>query len=238
MALRVFLDRVIERQKTLTTFGPESYSELEPLLSQFNVTLEHSHLPIPEADGYLTVRDDDDYLGSISAAAFAELTDPREGDPWDPELRQSAYRDLLHLLDDTTFTTTDKRQLVATSREIEDRAYRVGHDTLYASFQSLSTFETQLPIYEHLAANTDLSICVYGNPDWEPPDIPGVTVHAENDEIGKFWLVAFDGGNEPEMECALLAEERDPGEFHGFWTYDPQTVDELTYYLDTTYGDG
>ncbi|MFC7175670.1 hypothetical protein [Halosegnis marinus] len=31
--------------------------------------------------------------------------------------------------------------------------------------------------------------------------------------------------------CALLAVERDPGSYRGFWTYDPERVDEIVLAL-------
>lgn len=57
-------------------------------------------------------------------------------------------------------------------------------------------------------------------------------------ELGRFWFVAFDGGADVFQSCALLAEERTPGEFYGFWTYDPALVGRLVTYLRETYPDG
>jgi hypothetical protein len=35
----------------------------------------------------------------------------------------------------------------------------------------------------------------------------------------------------------LLAEEREPGGFYGFWSYDPETVDDVIDYLTERYGE-
>ena len=55
-------------------------------------------------------------------------------------------------------------------------------------------------------------------------------------EIGSFWFLAFDGGSEPQNACALLAEERSPEAFYGFWTYDEDLVGAIEAYLSSTYG--
>jgi hypothetical protein len=56
------------------------------------------------------------------------------------------------------------------------------------------------------------------------------------DELGAFWFVAFDGGGEDGMACALVAEEVSAGVYHGAWTYEPALVRAFTAYLDGTDG--
>jgi len=240
-SLAGFLDRLVGPHKRVTVFGPSPYRDLEPLLSGFDVELVHKSLPVPESRGYLTVREGERYLGSVPAAAFGELVDPARAAPWDPETRASAFRDLTGLLAGTEFTATDRHHLLATSREFEDRAARVGTGAFHAGFQSLSVFRSQFPVYERLATETDLNVTVYGVADWEPPETPGLTVRTANGgEIGEFWVLAFDGGDDPEMACALLAEATGPeetGGYRGAWTYDPETVRDLVDYLDGTYGE-
>jgi hypothetical protein len=38
--------------------------------------------------------------------------------------------------------------------------------------------------------------------------------------------VAYDGDGDDGDKSVLLAQERDPNEFYGFWTDDPSVVDE------------
>ena len=143
---------------------------------------------------------------------------------------------LLGLLEDTAFTSLDRRQLLGTSREIEDRAFRVGDGTLRVSFQSLSAFENQTEVYRHLAANTDLDIHVYGEADWTPPAIDDITYHETSDDtVERFWVVAFDGGSERGQACALVARAEDD-DYTGFWTYDPKSVDDVLAALETVDG--
>ncbi|MFC7138653.1 DICT sensory domain-containing protein [Halosimplex aquaticum] len=231
--LRDLCERARGPDKTVTTFGPDPYADLEPVLEQFDVTLAHEYLPLPESEGYLTVSVDGRSVGSISAAAFGELRDPDSGLPWDAATRESAYRDLVELLAGTAFVMDDKGHLLATAREIEDRAFRHGRGHLYAAFQSLSAFRAQVPVYERLVGRTDLRATVFGAPDWEPPEVDRLTVRLDDaDDVTDFWVVAFDGAGDDDAKCAMIAEEVEPGEYTGVVTYDPVIVDDLTAYLD------
>jgi len=111
---------------------------------------------------------------------------------------------------------TDRESGVVTD-EIEDRAFRVGSGTLRASFQRLSTFESQLDVYRTLATETDLDIHVYGRDDWEPPAISGISYHRDPDAaLVKYWILAFE---RDQQACGLVAGETDDG-YQGFWTDD------------------
>lgn len=226
-SLRDLRDRARGPRRTVTTFGPDPDADLESVLEQYDVALDHQFLPVPPAAGFLVVRAEGRYLGSIPAAAFAELRDPNRGAPWDAATRESAFRELASLLTGTSFETDDRGRLLATTREIEDRAWRVGRGRLVAAFQSLSAFRDQVPVYGRLAAETDLDVVVFGAPDWEPPALPGVRFRDATGELREFWIVAFDGGDEDAQACALVAEEGDPGEFTGVLTYDAAVVSDL-----------
>ena len=232
-SLRKLRERARGPSKTITTFGPEAYDDIEPVLAQFDVDVVHEPLPIPESSGYLVVKRGEEYLGAISAAAFGELRDPPEEPPWDAATRESAYRELVALLSGTSFEMAEKRRLVATAREVEDRAWRTGRGSLSVTFQSLAAFERQLPAYERLAEMTDLAVTVFGEPNWEPPPTDGIEVSRdETGELAEFWIVAFDGAGDDDAACALIAEELRPGTYTGVVTYDPAVVDDVVAYLD------
>ncbi|QLH81933.1 DICT sensory domain-containing protein [Halosimplex pelagicum] len=236
--LRELRDRARGPPKTVTTFGPEPSDDLAAVLDRFDAELVHEPLPIPEMSGYLVVKRGGEYLGAVSAAGFEELHDPSEGAPWDASAAASAYRDLVALLSGASFEMDDRRRLVATAREIEDRAWRTGRGTLYVTFQSLSAFEGQVSMYEHLAGTTELAVAVYGDPDWEPPAIDGVEIRRdEAGELSDFWVVAFDGAGDDGAKCAMIAEEKSPGTYVGVVTYDSAVVDDLTAYLDDVAGE-
>ena len=230
-----FFGVVEHRRKTLTVY---SAAGDEGLIDQFatrNATV--SHRPLPEgSSGFVVVCEDGEFVGSIATEGLTRLLSPPLVRPWDETLISEGYRALFEALDETLFASFDRRQLLFTTREIEERAWRVGHGTLSVCFQRSSAMDAQVPVYERFADETDLDIHVYVSDDWSPPEIEGVTAHAEAaDEIGTFWLLAFDGGGNDDQACTLLAEERPEG-FYGFWSYDPELVTELLAYLKRTYG--
>lgn len=236
MGLRDLLDGIAGNRKTLTVFAPERYDALEPYFETRNVAVEHEDLPDDGSGGFVVVSEGGDFVGSVAASAVAELASTSKADLGTD--RSGATEALLDLLADTAFVSFDKRQMVATAREIEDRAYRRGRGTLRTGFQSLSAMRAQREVYEALAGEPDLDVHVYGRPDWSP-DLTGVTVHAEDTpEIGAFWFVVFDGGGDDRQASALLAEERAPDSdtFRGVWTYDAETVAAIDEYLRETYG--
>ena len=229
------LDAVERRRKTLTVYSAAGDEGLADQFATRNVTVEHR--PLPEgSSGFVVVRENEAFVGSLATNALAQLLSPPLVRPWDETLVSEGYRALFETLDETLFTSFGRRQLLLAAREIEERAWRVGHGTLRVGFQRLSAMGAQVPVYERLADETDLDIHVYGSDDWSPPEIESVTVHTEEAaEIGQFWLLAFDGGGDDDQACGLLAEERDEG-FYGCWSYDPELVRELLAYLERTYG--
>lgn len=239
MGLRTFLDRAAERERTITVFAPDRFEDLEAHFETRNVAVEHEPLPDDGSGGFVVLTEDGEFVGSVGAAAVRELlVDPTDDATAGPS---EATRALLGLLADTTFVSFDRRQLLATAREIEDRAYRQGTGRLRTGFQRVAALRAQRELYESLAAESLLDVHVYLQPDWtlDMPVAEGITVHTETaDEVGAFWFVVFDGGGDAEQACALLAEESDddPGSFRGFWTYDPETVGEIDGYLESTYG--
>lgn len=233
--LRTLRERARGPRKSVTVFGPAAYADLVLQLERFDVSVTHEPLPVPESQGYLTVRRGEAYLGSVPAAALGALAASPASVQWDDEVRESACRELVSLLSGTSFVMDEKRRLVATAREVEDRAARVGRGRLHATFQSLAAFRSQAGLYRRLAGETDLRVAVFGRPDWEPPDIDGVTVYRdEAGDLAEFWVVAFDGGDD--TGCALIAEETDPGAYTGVVTYDESVVDDLTASLDGVLG--
>lgn len=235
------LDQVRGRPTTVTAYGPEPSASLRAFLARFDVELCHESLPIPRDGGYLTVRRGGEYRGSVPVSALADPLDPPLDPPPDASVRGSAYGDLASLLTDTAFSGMEKRPLLASSREIEDRAWRTGRGTLYVGFQSLSAFRDQVRVYRGLAGGTDLTAHVYGRPDWTPPPLPGVSVHTQPEagargELGAYWFVVFDGGGDDRRACAVVAEEEEQGTYRGAWTHDSGVVRSFAAYLEGAYG--
>lgn len=220
------LARAGSRNHTFTVYRREEPVEAESLFAAHGVEFEVRTLAPTGPDPFVLIETDGEFVGVIGAAELDGLFDPPIGRPGDREGISAGYRALFDLLDDTLFASMRRRTLLAVSREIEERAYRVGSGTLRASFQRFSAFRPQVDVYRHLAAETDLDIHVHGADDWDAPTISGVTYHTVDDgELGRFWVVAFDGGDDGHA-CGLVAREESDG-YTGVWTDDEPVVDEI-----------
>jgi hypothetical protein len=235
MTLSELISGVEDHRKTLTVFNADE-GALETLREQFN-------------DRNLAVTGDETDAGSpvfavlsesgefLTAVALDDVLRPPEPAEQEPGFEADAHQPILDHLDETMFTSYDTGQMVAASREIEDRAWRVGRGALHSGFQTLSVLETQLDVYTQLAER-NLDVHAYAYPEGKVPDHgTDLTVHVERtEEIHNSWFVVYDGAGVDVNKCALLAEEREPRLFYGFWTYDPDTVDWIIDHLESTYG--
>ncbi len=154
----------------------------------------------------------------------------------DASATPSPGESLLDQIEDRTFTSHDTRRMMYLSREIEDRAWRVGEGRLFAGFQRTEAIKDQRRKYRRLA-NRGLAVHVYaGTPETTPPSIEGVEVHLEDTrELARTWFVIFDGGRDPLQKSALLADRRGPDEYFGVVTYKPALVDRALAYLTDRY---
>jgi DICT domain-containing protein len=221
MAFETIIDSVENRRKTLTVHVPPDDTPLVEEVAEY-FDSQNVRVVRGDADGgrsRVVLSDGGRELASVDLGALSELVGPGEG------LRslgeKVAYAPLLRHMDNTTFTSYDREQMLHASREIEDRAWRVAEGTIYAGFQRLSVFEPCRDVYEKLG-EAGVEPHVYGVPDVSVD--PGTfTIHGVDDEaIAQTWFVAFDGP--PAQKSALVAVEREDGYF-GVWTYDPDTVD-------------
>lgn len=150
-------------------------------------------------------------------------------------IADTEYEAVLGHLKETTFTSYDTEQMLYASREIEDRARRVGQGTIHAGFQQCSVMAHQQSIYTDLTRR-GLDVHMYGVADTTPPDIKRGQIHtSETAEIATTWFVVFDGAGEDTQKSALIAEEQDEDTFYGVWTYDAVIVDRVLDYLEQTY---
>lgn len=161
------------------------------------------------------------------------LADPERTSPG---FDRRSYRSVLDHLDETIFTSYTTARMVAASREIEDRAWRTGSGELHAGFQTLDVLSSAVSTYNRLHEREGLEVHAYAAPEGDV-SVAEFPVHVEPaPEIRETWFVAYDGGGTDENKCALLAEEREPGRFYGFWSYDPETVDHVIDHLTRSYG--
>jgi DICT domain-containing protein len=235
MTLSELIAGVEGHEKRLTVFNADEAvaEEFREYFQDRNVTVATETTPSGKPGQFVTLSENGDVL---TATGIADLQEALVNDDTTLGVAESPYRPILDHLDETMFTSWGIDQMVKASREIEDRAWRVGEGELHAGFQYLSTLRGELPVYERLGSK-NLDVHAYAAPDEDPFDYEGFTLHIErSEEIEKSWFVVYDGNGVDDNKCALVAEERGDREFYGFWTYGPDTVDWIIDYLDSTYG--
>lgn len=232
MTFTSLIDEVRERNRAVVVYRRGDPPEIETWLANHGVPVESRPLPIGGPDPFMEIKTGGEVVGIIGVDAVEQLLIPPVRRPGDRTDVSEGYRVLFELLEQTVFSGMTRRELLAVSREIEDRAFRVGEGTLRVSFQTLSTFRSQLDVYRTLGTETSLDIHVYGVGDWTPPPISGVTYHAEGTtRVDPYWVLAYDGGPHATQACGLVAEER-ADEYTGFWANDAATVERITEVFD------
>lgn len=139
-------------------------------------------------------------------------------------LETMPYPTVLDAVDHTIFEGYDKSTMIGISRGVEQFAWRAAEGEIHAGFQRLSLIDQQREIYESLA-DRGVGVHVYGQADTDART-QNFTTHAYDDEeITRSWFVVFDRDDGPRR--GLLAWERVPGDFHGFWTTRDEPIDAV-----------
>lgn len=225
MALDAFLDELSTRRKTVTVYAPD-VTDLAAQLATRNVTVDHRRLPSAGPEPFAVVRSHGRFLGLLTLDTLRSFLSPPVCRPRNPADLSTPYQAVVDLLDDTLFGSMDRRRLLATSRDIEDRVWRTGRGTLHVGFQSAAAARAQRDLYRRLVETTDLDVHLYVV-DGSSLDLPA-TVHTEpTPVVGRYWFLVFDGDGDDDRKCALVAEQRDAETYAGGWTYDPALVDRL-----------
>ncbi|MEF8779879.1 MAG: DICT sensory domain-containing protein [Haloferacaceae archaeon] len=233
MSLTELIAGVESHRKTLTVVNAddEVVADLRERFADRNLRVESTALEA-QPTSFAVLSQDGDFLTAVDLGELRSRDAPR-----DPGFAAGTYRPILDHLDETMFTSYSRQEMVAASREIEDRAWRVGVGELHTGFQTLRVFAHERDIYERLGGADGLSVHAYAAPEGPVPDLQNVRLHVErSSEIRDTWFVAYDGAGVDDNKSALLAEEREEGHFYGFWSYDPSTVDYMLDHLRSTYG--
>ena len=238
MSLSEFIDYVTSKQKTLVVFNPASDSTLvDDLRSYFatqNVTVRGKQTVSGDPDGVAVLRLDGEILASVPTAHLTELLDGGGLRETGVGIDDTDYHEILQHLKETTFTSSDKAEMVTISHEIEDRAFRLGGGQLLVGFQRPKKLMKEADRYGRLAAQP-FDVHTFAIPG-EPVEIDEVTHHAEaGAEIEDSWFVVFDGDGNDSYKTALLATEQAPNQFDGFWSDDPEIVDSIGSYIEKAY---
>ncbi len=257
MTLADVIATVQDREKTLNIYNTDSavVADIMSGLADRNVTVSAETTATGHPEEAAILCDDEEVIAVAGVESLQDATkraaDKREGRyprsrfPTPKQLRHERERsgdpqtpgeELLDAISDRTFTSYDTRQMIYLSREIEDRAWRVGTGRIHSGFQRVDAITDQRRKYRRLAKR-GLDVHVYaGEPEATPPNINGVTAHLEGtSELASTWFVVFDGGQDPLQKSALLADRREGDSYYGVVTYEPQLVDRVLEYLTHRY---
>ncbi len=134
---------------------------------------------------------------------------------------------------------SEKLLLIAVSRAIERRAFRVGDGTLHVGFQRLSRLVDEpgtLRVYEQLA-ETGVAVHAYGVGDVEPPPALNLTVRTGTTGLYRDgWFVVYQPPADGKA-VGLYAIDAGDNQWDGFWTYSAGRVKAMaTQIADETAG--
>ena len=223
-----------------TEYGAE---RVATYLEAQGVPVQWGETTVPFPRDYVAVHDTDEIIGTSSIEELSEFVLFPAVDEVDSALwlyGDVPVPEVVSSLQDTVFAIGGerKRLLVNLAHFIEARAWRAERGTIRTGFQRLSRLVDEpgtLAIYEELAA-TLLDVHVYGIDDLRDPLRRRFTVHAQNaDELARTWFVVFTSERGDPGDAALVAEEREAGTFHGFWTFDADLVAKVDAHLAATY---
>jgi hypothetical protein len=206
------IEDVERRRKTVVAYTTDDAvaEELKTQFSTRNVRVSRRVIPASGGPGFVVVRDaGGEFQGAVSVDNLQAILSPEIHPPWTLEGTGADLTEVFDFLDNTVFTSYDRRQMLATSREIEERAWRRGTGRLVVGFQRSTAFAAQLPVYDRFGAETDVAVRIYIDDEWDGDSNEHIHVQSVvGGEIGQYWFVAFDGGESDLEACALLAEER------------------------------
>lgn len=223
-------------QRTLTLYDAENPAAVDAVERHFEVqNVEVTEASAPDGpDNFAVLHDDGEFLAAADLDNLRQAVTFEAGLVGATDFEDTMVPEVLTHVSDTTFTAYGKQRMILASREIEERAWRERGGELHAGFQKLSLLRDQWDLYERIASR-DVSVHVYGVPDWQPPETQWLTVHGEEvPEIRRSWFVVFEAPGTG--DCALVADEREPNEFAGFWTYDDAIVGDVLGHLRSRYG--
>ena len=238
-ALRDQLDEIENRRKTLEVYTDQetTVSELAAQFSTRNVAVTQNAYSTGDGPEFVIIRNEDgEAQGAVGIEKFRQLIAPDINPPWAVSESGAEFSEVFDFLDSTLFTSFSRRQMLAASREIEERAWRVDQGALYVGFQNSAAVSAQVPVYNQFVRNSAVDVKIYIEDEMQERLDGSIDVVAGGEEIGRFWFLLFDGAGADHSKCGLLAEEREPDQFYGFWTYEPGIVDEIIDYLKNSYG--
>lgn len=243
LTLQEIIRAVQDYRQTATLFNyrgdDDSLTELRRFFRKQNVRLKERRTPNGDPHDFVVLHRGDEF---IAADRFDRLYDAvtGQGKVSDPDsIETMAYPEVLSRIDHTLFEGYDKNTMVGIARGVEQFAWRIADGEIHTSFQKLSRYRTQAKIY-HSLVDRGIEVHLYGAPvtGAEPEiDHPGIITHPSTaEEITRSWFVVFDrpGG----QRRGLLAWERVPDDFYGFWTTHDGPIDAILTRIRSRYHEG
>jgi DICT domain-containing protein len=259
MSIRGFVEAVEPSDLTVSVRAPEpdagALGPLQNLLERIfdapGVRIDRASAPAPEREAlvYVLDREADEETVALATSRLRDVS--KSMLLVNEDLYTTGARDLDEVdtpaavlaLDDTTFPVRGKQKflLIHLSRHVEAMAAETGGGSIHTCFQQLSRVTDERGtqrVYERLSAGP-VDVHVYGVDDRADPVPLPVGVHADDGrgELGNSWFVVHDGAGRDARKAALVAVQTGPGAYDGFWTFDPDRVDDVLAYLADTYDD-
>lgn len=243
MTLSEFVANLETERRKLTVLNRTSPDPVYRLLAdvfaeeQDNVSIWEVETDCGKPENAVLLEDDEDVIGVSMLEDIAETLLLVNSDIYVTGARPLsaiATPEVVARMDDTLLFAEgypsprkQKMLLIEMSRYVEAWAWRVGAGTLYSGFQRLSRIDDESgtrEAYAELGA-TDLTVHVFGVPDWEPPAEMGLVPHGHDDpEIRESWFVVYDPPRGDDGAVALVAVEAGEDRWTAFWTHDPAKV--------------
>lgn len=207
--------------QTLTLYNlTVSQEELAPLLAHFEgstVTVRQHQTSDVHPEDFAVLHDGATFIAASGVPELCRALDT-DGPYMEMESPHADYPDLLNEVNQSVFTEYGKRRMILASRDVEKRAWRARPTELHVGFQEFSRFRTQLELYRQLTE--EVTVHLYGVPDWDPP-LDNVRLHGyRTDELRDHWFVLYRAttGTRAPGSRMILAQEREPNTYWGFWS--------------------
>lgn len=248
---QAFIDRANAPERSLIVVNrsepQQVQSMLDDLFAEQAIDVDEVELP-PQDDDLVVLVEDGDFVASSPLSELEESILFVNSDIYvtgTVGLDALTVPDVVSDLDEVPFelkgypeSLKEKFLLITVSRHIEQAAYDSGDGLLRSSFQRLSRIEDEIgtrSVYWTLDDEQALDVHVYGVPDWTPPPERGLVAHGGyTPAFRKTWFVVFVPDDPGGRHAALVAVERDPRNWRGFWTYRPEFVREINRYIERT----
>ncbi|WP_440989547.1 DICT sensory domain-containing protein [Haloarchaeobius baliensis] len=258
MGLRQFIDRVEGESRTLTVVDRQAPDIVQGMLDDLfeeqpvDVVEDGGAGSVPSDTVVISRRDGSALRSSLESIQNAILfvnsdtyiSGARDLDAVDTPAAILGLADTVFTVEGYPDTRKQKFLLIELSRYIEARAWEHGVGELHASFQYLSRLRDERgtqDVYRSLGG-TDVDVNIYGIDDAPVPgDIEAATYTDDSGEdLRRSWFVVYTHPSDRTESAALVcyrlpAADGRTGPWKGFWTFDPDRVEDVRRYITTTF---